>query len=68
MHESSVASLQGHCESNHLLDDVPEDLNPAEEEVTTEQLVADKQQVRRTHENGLFPAVTGSGLAGLEVA
>ena len=38
--------LQGVPEVNHILDDVPEDASSSDEEVTTEQLIAEKHQVR----------------------
>lgn len=41
-----VSGPQGRHDSNHLLDEVPEDnLNAAEEEPTMEQLIEDRQQV-----------------------
>lgn len=40
---------QGARDSNHILDEVPEDnLNAREEELTTEQLIEERQQVRPT--------------------
>jgi hypothetical protein len=49
--------LQGIRDSNHILDEVEDDgLLPAVEEVTTEQLVADKQQVRAVCARVKFPA------------
>jgi len=46
-HQHAVfCTLQGIVEVNHILDDVPEDAgNAADPEITTEQLIAEKQQV-----------------------
>lgn len=46
-HQHAVAyTLQGIVEVNHILDDVPEDTgNAVDAEITTEELIAEKQQV-----------------------